>query len=188
MKEFNMDLAAPGIEISYSKGKIAFFLILVIALMSYVYNFFFGQKLVFESYDHMLISYFFAGVGACVCIIQSIILLSLLFDREPALIINSFGIYYRPNTFISFEIPWNYIYDIRTKHVKSAKYPKLMVEYNPELYSQISFSNKLIFYPKLLFKPKSININVSILTISYKKLFNLLTQELEKSRQQVANN
>jgi|WetSurMetagenome_2_1015567.scaffolds.fasta_scaffold124506_2 hypothetical protein len=183
-----MDLIAPGIEISYSKTKITLFLLIFMGMLGYLYYFFFVQKLVFESYNHMLFSYMSLAVAVGISFIYMIKFLFLLFDPGPALMINTIGVFYRPSTFISLEIPWNYIYELRTKRVKSAKYPMLMIEYDPELYSQISFTNKLVFYPKLLFRPKSISINTSIMMISYKKLFDILTTELEKNRQLTTNN
>jgi len=177
-----MNLSKPEITVSFSKVKIFFFLITYIAMFAYICVAFYMKQLYFQSFGHWLFIHLLCWGLSYYLGVSIIALFGLLFESNPAILINHVGVYYQVNTFINFQIPWTYITDIRTTQIKFTKYPVLVIDYNPRFFSHISFLNKLIFYPKLLFRPKRIKIDVPLLKTSYRELFSALTLKYDGNK------
>ncbi len=179
-----MNVVEPGIEVNFSKVKIFLFLVIFIVLLSYIIHFFFMRQLVYQNNKHWLFIHVFAWGLAYYCGLSIIDFTCLLFQKEPAIIINNLGVYYQPTAFVSFQIPWNYVSEIRTRRVKYKKYPVLIFEYDPQLFEHISFLRKFFFYPKLLMRPKGIVFRTPLLSTTYKELYTNLSFALQKNQPQ----
>ncbi len=171
-----------NITFYYSKPKIVFFFLVLSFMLTYFISIFYNKQIHFQSIKHMLFIVLFCGGLITYFIITIIKLLAMLFDSRPAVILDNEGVLYQPNPFISFMIPWSYMYEIKTRQIKLHKYPLIHFDYNPLFFSDISILKKIFFYPKLLFKTEKIMINTSLLNVSYHNLYNILTDELEKSK------